>query len=296
MISVNNITKSYGRRAVLKSVDFAVPEGSIAALMGHNGSGKTTLIKVLLGLVRPDSGAVSIHGAPINGDCNYRNLIGYMPQSASFPGHLTVSEVTRLVIDLRNRPADLDYELYHAFGLQDESSTSIRYLSGGTRQKLSAALATLFRPRVMILDEPTASLDPVAAATLKYKLRSLRTQGTTIIFITHDAIEAEKIIQRVGILHAGRLVALGTPGALKQQVDQQLRLELFFAPETPPALPPELAIQPLDAGRWMVYVERSHLESVMSCLDQNQIDDFRFYSATLEDLYIHYATDETAAG
>lgn len=215
MISVNNITKSYGRRAVLKSVDFAVPEGSIAALMGHNGSGKTTLIKVLLGLVRPDSGAVSIHGAPINGDCNYRNLIGYMPQSASFPGHLTVSEVTRLVIDLRKRPADLDYELYHAFGLQDESSTSIRYLSGGTRQKLSAALATLFRPRVMILDEPTASLDPVAAATLKYKLRSLRTQGTTIIVSSHIASEVDSLCDALVLLNDGTVAFQGKKELLK---------------------------------------------------------------------------------
>ncbi|MEZ4662279.1 MAG: ABC transporter ATP-binding protein [Caldilineaceae bacterium] len=169
-----------------------------------------------------------------------------------------------------------------------------RHLSGGERRLLQISIAMGGNPPILMLDEPTNELSPQRRRQVWNVLRDLnRTQGTTIIFITHDAIEAEKIIQRVGILHAGKLVALGKPSDLKRQVDQHLRLELFFAPETPPTLPAELSIQPLDEGRWMVYLERAQLERVMASLEQSQVDDFRLYSATLEDLYIHYATAES---
>ena len=126
-------------------------------------------------------------------------------------------------------------------------------------------------------------------------LRALnREQGVTIIFITHDAIEAEKIIQRVGIMRAGELVALGRPSDLKKSVVRQLRLELFFPPESPPTLPDDLIPHRLDAGRWLVYVDRSRFDKdrageVLNLLDLEHIDDFRLHSATLEDLYLYYA-------
>jgi ABC-type multidrug transport system ATPase subunit len=117
-----------------------------------------------------------------------------------------------------------------------------------------------------------------------------RERGTTIIFITHDAIEAEKVIQRVGIMRAGELVVVGRPSELKKAVDRKLRLELLSSAGTTPSLPEGLALHPLGPSRWLTWVDRDQVESVLSRLDVEQLDDFRLYSATLEDLYVHYAT------
>jgi ABC-type multidrug transport system ATPase subunit len=113
-----------------------------------------------------------------------------------------------------------------------------------------------------------------------------------VIFITHDAIEAEKIIQRVGIMRQGELAAIGNPIKLKAQVDRKLRLELFFSTDTPPRLPPRLTHHPIDAGRWMVYLNRDEIDEVLNTLNLDEIDDFRLYSATLEDLYMYYTAKD----
>ena len=142
---------------------------------------------------------------------------------------------------------------------------------------------------MLILDEPTNELAPQRRRHVWETLRAEnRERGTTIIFITHDALEAEKIIQRVGILGDGRLLALGTPQELKRQIDRQLRLELFFPPEQPPTLPPDFQPRPLAPGRWLVYLERERVDSALSSL--HGVDDFRLYSATLEDLYLSYTS------
>ncbi|MCB0086729.1 MAG: ABC transporter ATP-binding protein [Caldilineaceae bacterium] len=301
---IQKLTKRYDGQATPANdqISLQINQGEIFGFLGDNGAGKSTLVKQMVNLLRPTAGQVLLHGQPVSAHPQLTTLhVGYMPQSWQALNHLTVGEAIYFTAHLRGldrRAARAERErLLVLWQLEPLRNKVGRHLSGGERRLLQISIAMAGNPPILMLDEPTNELSPQRRRQVWNALRDLnRTQGTTIIFITHDAIEAEKIIQRVGILHAGRLVALGTPGALKQQVDQQLRLELFFAPETPPMLPPELVVQPLDAGRWMVYVERSHLESVMSCLDQNQIDDFRFYSATLEDLYIHYATEETAAG
>jgi len=147
------------------------------------------------------------------------------------------------------------------------------------------------RPPVLILDEPTNELAPQRRRHVWETLRAEnRERGTTILFITHDALEAEKIIQRVGILGDGRLLALGTPQALKRQIDRQLRLELFFPPEQPPALPTDFVPRELAPGRWLVYLEQEQVDSALSSL--HGVDDFRLYSATLEDLYLSYTSGD----
>lgn len=163
-------------------------------------------------------------------------------------------------------------------------------LSSGERRlaRLAAACAAL--PPVLVLDEPTNDLDPLRRRHVWDVMRHLNSQhGTTILFITHDAIEAERIIQRVGIMRAGKLVAIGRPVELKAAIDRKLRMELFFSPDAPPHLPEGLDHRALDAGRWLVWLEREQLSETLAALDVQQLDDLRLYSATLEDLYIHYA-------
>jgi ABC-type multidrug transport system ATPase subunit len=176
--------------------------------------------------------------------------------------------------------------------LEDIQHQPSSRLSGGQRRLLRLAVAMAGRPPVLILDEPTNDLDPQRRKLVWDLLRRLNQQEkTTIIFITHDAIEAEKVIQRVGIMRDGELVAIGRPSELKRLVDHQLRLELFFSPEMPPMLPAELVYHQLELGRWLVLLERDQISAVLQQLPLNQIDDFRLYSATLEDLYLYYATE-----
>jgi ABC-type multidrug transport system ATPase subunit len=145
-------------------------------------------------------------------------------------------------------------------------------------------------PPVLILDEPTNDLDPQRRKLVWDVLRQLnQEQGTTIIFITHDAIEAEKVIQRVGIMKAGSLVAIGRPGELKRQISEKLRLELFFTPGQPPDLPSDLAYHEMQAGHWVLPLTWAEATAVLAQLNPAQLDDFRLYTATLEDLYLHYA-------
>jgi ABC-type multidrug transport system ATPase subunit len=172
--------------------------------------------------------------------------------------------------------------------LRDANSSR---LSGGQRRLLRLAVAMAGLMPVLILDEPTNDLAPQRRRLVWEVLGQInRERGTTIIFITHDAIEAEKVIHRVGIMREGELVAVGRPSELKREVDQKLRLEMIFPPEAPPSLPQGLVAHQLQPGRWMALVDRNDVNAVLDRLDLDQLDDFRLYSATLEDLYVHYAT------
>jgi ABC-2 type transport system ATP-binding protein len=164
-------------------------------------------------------------------------------------------------------------------------------LSGGERRLLRLATAVATMPHVLILDEPTNDLAPQRRRLVWDVLGQINREcGTTIIFITHDAIEAERAIQRVGIMREGELVAIGPPSELKQAIDRKLRLELFFRPATPPSLPAGLAIHELQPGRWITWVDRDEVSAVLNRLDLARLEDFHLYSATLEDLYVHYTT------
>src|SRR5262249_45260569 len=147
---------------------------------------KTTLIKSILGLTRPDAGAILVDGLNIIGDGDaYRARIGYMPQAPRLPEHLTGTEVLALLRDLRGADAPVDESLIDAFDLRGELAKPLRTLSGGTRQKVNAVAAFLSRPALLILDEPTAGLDPVASGVLKDHIREARAAGATFIVTSH---------------------------------------------------------------------------------------------------------------
>ena len=170
MITAKDITKSFGKLKVLNNISLSCNKGETISLIGPNASGKTTFIKCLLGMVLPESGTILFAEKIISGECDYRNNIGYMPQIGRYPDNMTIGQIFDMIIDLRkNSYAQTDHELISSFGLENIFNKRMRTLSGGTRQKVSAALAFLFNPQVLILDEPTAGLDPVASEILKEK-------------------------------------------------------------------------------------------------------------------------------
>lgn len=204
-VEARGLTKRFGRLEVLRGLDLAIPRGRIVGLVGPNAAGKTTFIKSILGLVHPDGGELAVFGHRVNGHEGYRRQIGYMPQAASFPGNLTGAEVLRMVRDLRQR-ADADAEaLLQRFHLASELEKPVRTLSGGTRQKLSAVVAFLFQPDLLILDEPTAGLDPIASGVLKDLLGECRARGATVLLASHTLAELEEVADDIVFLLEGRV-------------------------------------------------------------------------------------------
>ena len=208
MIIANNVSKQFGRLKALNNVSVTCNRGECIALIGPNGSGKTTLIKSILGMVVPDSGFITFNGKNILHDWMYREHIGYMPQIGRYPDHMTIGQMLAMMKDIRrkNRKIQLDEELITAFDLEASLDKRMRTLSGGTRQKVSALLAFLFSPDVLILDEPTAGLDPVASEILKAKIIREKQKGKLILITSHILSELDDLITQVIYMQEGRLI------------------------------------------------------------------------------------------
>ena len=227
VVEVADVTKRFGRLLVLDRVSFGIRAGRVTAILGPNASGKSTVIKMLLGLVRPDAGRIVVDGVSVNGDPGYRAGVGYMPQAARFPDNLSGREVVAMLRDLRPDGRE-DDELFREFGLQQEMGRPVRTLSGGTRQKLNAAVAFLFHPSLLILDEPTAGLDPVASGVLKQKILRARRDGVSVILTSHVLAELEDLVDDIVFLLDGRVVFQGAIRRLKESTGQD-RLEQAVA-------------------------------------------------------------------
>ncbi len=220
MIRIQHLCKSYGTLDVLKDVSLDIQRGAVTAVLGPNASGKSTLIKCVLGLVNPDSGRILVDGEPIAGQWHYRARIGYMPQIARFPENLSVDELFALIRDLRQSTADVDIELFARYELGSIGKQRLGTLSGGTRQKILAALAFLFSPRILVLDEPTVGLDPVATTILKDKVRKERAAGKTVLLSSHLVNEVEELADHIVYVLDGKPFFDGSMEQIKQATSE----------------------------------------------------------------------------
>lgn len=205
MIEFRNVTKRFGNHTALDAVSFLVQAGRSVALLGPNASGKTTLLKCLLGLIYPDEGIITVDGVPITQSPRYRHRIGYMSQHPHFPDNLRVAEVIELVKRVRGLSGPVEVPYIERFQLESELEKPIRALSGGTRQKLSAALAFMAETDILVLDEPTASLDPLALRTFKDEIQRRRARGCTMIMTTHTLADVPELSDEVLFLLEGRI-------------------------------------------------------------------------------------------
>ena len=205
MIEIQNINKKFGKLEVLKKVNLSCKKGECIALIGPNGCGKTTLIKSVLGMVLPDSGTIHFNGNSVLGEYLYREKIGYMPQIGRYPDNMTIGQIIEMIKKIRNSSDDLDEDLLHAFELEKMFDKQMRTLSGGTTQKVSAVLAFLFNPDVLILDEPTAGLDPLAAEVLKEKIIKEKEKGKLILITSHLLSELDDLITEIIFMQEGKV-------------------------------------------------------------------------------------------
>ena len=221
MITIRNLKKSFRSLEVLRGVDLDIAPAGVTALVGPNGSGKTTLIKSILGLTRSDAGQILVDSRRIDAAGEYRKKIGYMPQIARFPENLTATELLAMLRDLRGLSREeTDESLVGRFELERDMSKPLRTLSGGTRQKVNAVIAFLFHPRLLILDEPTAGLDPIASGVLKDTIIAARDDGRTVVVSSHVISELEEITDDVAFILDGRTRFQGPIRKLKRETRQ----------------------------------------------------------------------------
>lgn len=214
-VLVADVVKRYGGRAVVDGLTFDVQPGEVFCLLGPNGAGKTTTVEMLEGLRTPDAGSVRVLGLdPRREGRGLRHRIGVMPQGGRLYARIRADEAVRHFAAFYDDPLDPD-DVLTLVGLEEAvRRTPWRRLSGGEQQRLSLALALVGRPHVAFLDEPTAGMDAHARAATWDVVRGLASRGCTVLLTTHLLDEAERLSDRVAIIHLGRLVALGPPAAL----------------------------------------------------------------------------------
>jgi Cu-processing system ATP-binding protein len=229
MIIATNVSKQFGKLKVLDNLSVTCNKGECIALIGPNGSGKTTFIKAILGMVICDSGFITFNGQNIKNNWQYRKEIGYMPQIGRYPDNMSIGQLLTMMKDIRSGNENgTDEELFYAFGLDKILDKRMRTLSGGTRQKVSAVLAFLFNPQVIILDEPTAGLDPVAAEILKAKIIKEKENGKLILITSHILSELDDLVTQIIYIQDGKLCFQQSVSEL-QKTTGQTRLSKVIA-------------------------------------------------------------------
>lgn len=228
MINIQNLNKSFGSHNVLKGISADILPGSVTAVIGPNGSGKSTLMKCILGLCRYDGGKITINGIRVDDRGDHKKIIGYMPQSASFPDNLTGREVLRIIEGIRDDVQNPDYSLIDDFNLRPELDKPVKTLSGGNRQKISAVIAFAFKPRLLLLDEPTAGLDPLSSSVLKDRIHQLKSDGVALLLTSHVLAEIDEMADNILYLLDGRVKYRGLVSKVKEDTGQE-KLERAIA-------------------------------------------------------------------
>ena len=230
-IDVEHVRKQYGEKVAVDDVSFTVEEGEIFGVLGRNGAGKTTTVECIVGLRRPDGGLVRVLGMdPQRDGHELRQQVGVQLQESDLPDKLTVAEAIDLYASFYRTPAD-GRALLELLGLADKRSTRYKNLSGGRKQRLSIALALIGRPRIAVLDELTTGLDPAARRDTWALIEDIRRQGVTIVLVSHFMEEAERLCDRVAVIEAGRVAAIGSPAGLAGRLGGEPRIH--FRPSGP---------------------------------------------------------------
>ena len=220
MIKIKNLTKKFNKFTALQNIDLECKKGHSIAFIGPNGCGKTTLIKCILGLNVVESGDILVSGNSVKKDFLYREKIGYMPQIGKYPENMTIGQTIKMIQDNRKNVENIDTELLEAFELPKLYDKKMSTLSGGTTQKVSAVLAFMFHPEIIILDEPTAGLDPLASEILKNKIIKERKNGKLIIITSHLLSELDDMVNEIVFINEGKILVHQSVEDLKTETQQ----------------------------------------------------------------------------
>jgi ABC-2 type transport system ATP-binding protein len=296
LLDVKDLTKTYrGGVRANDGVTLAVAAGEVVGLLGHNGAGKTTLVNQVVGILRPDSGVIRMADTDLVADpAAARRLCAIQPQAQVPITGLTPRQAIELVGQIRGgRASDVrrrTQRLVEALDIGEWRDTDADRLSGGVKRLTSFCMAAVTPGRLVILDEPTNDVDPLRRRLLWAQVRALAHEGVAVLLVTHNVLEAERSVDGLVLLDSGRVVAAGTPSALKAGLAHDLRLELVPEPGHRPDVPVSLGAPVEVGGRLVVTIPRAAAgEAVAWAVDQQAsgvLEEYSLAPATLEDAYV----------
>jgi ABC-type multidrug transport system ATPase subunit len=303
-IEIDNLSRIYRQRGQADilandSVNLKVEQGEVFGLLGHNGAGKSTLLLQLMGLLLPSSGQVWVEGIDVQKyPQKVKEIVGYLPQSQTALRYVELRHALQFSGRLKGlSDADSKMQAKHfmeCLGLQDSARQYVNKLSGGLLRMTNFAMALMGNPRLLILDEPTNDLDPQRRRQMWEMLSQLNHErGLTVLLVTHNLAEAERVMQRAAVMQEGKIIAQGTVGAIKQQFSQEILLEIWLKnlSELPEILQKNLGgkIEQLRAGQYRVYLPQESAHTAINLLLQHlgfdEMEDFRIAPLSLEEAY-----------
>jgi ABC-type multidrug transport system ATPase subunit len=308
-IRVEHLTRTFstngserGRVVANDDLTFSVRRGECFGLLGPNGAGKTTLISQFMGLLRPSAGTIEIEGIDVARQPDQvKRLVGFLPQSGLAMRAVEVERALRFTGRLRGQRAadahDQAQQLMRDLELLPYANRPVQRLSGGLQRLTHFAMALMAHPQLLILDEPTNELDPHKRRLVWEVIAGLgRERKSTCVLVTHNVLEAEKVLQRVGVMWQGRLIAVGTPGEIKQQAGARVRLEFqlkedVVCPAETLQLLAELGeLEQPYPGAYRLYLAENRIvaatELLVGRLGLSRLEDFRLAPPSLEDVYL----------
>lgn len=291
-VEIAGVRQCYGQMSVLHDLDLSLGEGEVLGLFGHNGAGKTTSMKLILGLLQATAGQVRVLGRSPN-DPQVRRQLGYLPENVTFYPQLSGRETLRHFARLKDAAVQQVDTLLEQVGLAAAADRRVKTYSKGMRQRLGLAQALLGAPRLLLLDEPTVGLDPIATQDLYQLLDQLRQQGTSIILCSHVLPGVEAHINRAAILAHGRLQAVGSLADLRKEAGLPALIRASGLAQREPLLQRWQAAgheaRAVGEGGLEVVADNRHkLELLRQLLVPGQAQDVDIHQSSLEDLYRHY--------
>lgn len=300
VLALHGLYKRYAEVRALEDVTLALAPGEVWGLLGHNGAGKTTLMKLALGILRPDAGTVEILGATPRGPegRSVRRAIGYLPESVAFYGELTGREVLRYFQRLKGADPGQVERLLAEVDLREAAQRRVKTYSKGMRQRLGLAQALLGRPRLLLLDEPTVGLDPIATRRCYETVRERVAAGATVLLSSHVLPGIERHVDRVAILGNGRLLAAGTIEELRAAARLPVVIRLHGVRQGNGlnrfSQWPEITVRRFDDGVEITAPRERKLAILRAGMDLAELSDVSVAPASLDEVYAHFVASGAA--
>lgn len=292
IVEIKSVNKSYGTLHVLKDINLNIKEGETYALLGVNGAGKTTMLECLEGIRKIDSGNIIVNGFDVSKDINkIQKIMGVQLQSTSLPDQITPIEAMSLFCAWHK--VEFREDLLIRYGMKDYLNRPYRTLSTGRKRRLHLALALCHRPKLLILDEPTAGLDVEGRRSLHNEIRQLKKENITVIMATHDMSEAENLCDRIGILRDGKIIIEGTPLEITSKATIYSHITIKTRNATLLGKDFGNALKELEDG-YMCYASNDVSNFLIKLLHfvketNDEVLDLRVERASLEDIFISIA-------
>ncbi|WP_066194605.1 MULTISPECIES: ABC transporter ATP-binding protein [Gracilibacillus] len=308
ILDVKGVTKVFRGKGKSENVandhlTFQIKEGEIFGLLGHNGAGKTTLVNQITGLLTPEEGNIELLGKSVTASpARARSLCSVQPQSQVPLGLLTPKQAVTLMGKIRAGkkfdPKRVE-QLFEVLDIQEWANTEGEKLSGGIRRLTAFCMAVVTPGELVVLDEPTNDVDPVRRGYLWQVIRDLTQNGTSVILVTHNVLEAEKAVNRVAIMDKGKILTQGDPTEIKSLVEDKMRMELSLGKELKHIELPDWVLSPRQNGSRLIFSLNSSevlatIEWAKNQADKGIVMDYTLSPTTIEDVYIKLTSNKEA--